>query len=89
MRKIVSLFLILCFIQTATIAVDFDDSIDANIRKEYPNKKIVYGGGVLSNSIIKSRLLKKFDNIFFAEPQFSSDNAAGIALLCRKEHLGL
>ena len=35
MRKIVSLFLILCFIQTATIAVDFDDSIDANIRKEY------------------------------------------------------
>lgn len=35
MRKIISIFLILCFIQTTAFAVDFDDSIDANIRNEY------------------------------------------------------
>lgn len=35
MRKLIGLFLILFFIQTTSIAVDFDDSIDANIRNEY------------------------------------------------------
>ncbi len=63
------------------------EKITVNLRKEYPTEKIIYGGGVLSNSIIKSRLLKKFNNVYFAEPQFSSDNAAGIALLARDKHL--
>ncbi len=35
MKKIFSLLLIFFYINTAAIAVDFDDSIDANIRKDY------------------------------------------------------
>ena len=63
------------------------EKITLNLRKEYPTKKIIYGGGVLSNSIIKSRLSEKFNGVYFAEPQFSSDNAAGIALLARDKHI--
>jgi len=63
------------------------EKITLNLRKEYPTRKIIYGGGVLSNGIIKNRLLSKFNNVYFAEPQFSSDNAAGIALLARDKHL--
>lgn len=63
------------------------EKITLNLRKEYPTRKIIYGGGVLSNSIIKSRLSEKFNGVYFAEPQFSSDNAAGIALLARDKHL--
>ena len=44
---------------------------------------ILYAGGVMSNSIIKEMLRKKLckHELRFAEPRFSSDNAAGIALL--------
>ena len=52
-----------------------------NLRKIYPNEQIVYAGGVMSNSIIKNNLRNKFNNIYFALPEFSADNAAGIALL--------
>ena len=41
---------------------------------------IVFSGGVMSNTIIKEKLISKF-NAYFAEPQFSSDNACGIAVL--------
>ena len=45
---------------------------------------VLYAGGVMSNSIIKNMLrseLGKRTSLHFAEPRFSSDNAAGIALL--------
>ena len=35
MRKIFILLLIICFINTSAFAVNFDTSIDANIRKDY------------------------------------------------------
>lgn len=35
MKKIITTFLLLCFINTACFAVEFDTSIDANIRKNY------------------------------------------------------
>ena len=41
---------------------------------------LVFAGGVMSNSIIKNRLKNRFDPIF-AEPNFSSDNAVGVAVL--------
>ncbi len=44
---------------------------------EYP---VVYAGGVMSNSIISEEIPKSI-NCIFAEPQFSRDNAAGIAVL--------
>ncbi|MBQ8392687.1 MAG: peptidase M22 [Clostridia bacterium] len=62
------------------------EKITSNIRKEYSTQKIVYGGGVLSNSIIKNRLNNKFSDVYFAEPQFSSDNASGTALLTMEKY---
>lgn len=41
---------------------------------------IVFAGGVMSNKIIKNIVTSKFDAAF-AEPEFSCDNAAGIAYL--------
>ena len=42
---------------------------------------VVYAGGVMSNSIIRENITKQFSNAFFAEPQYSCDNAAGVAYL--------
>lgn len=52
-----------------------------NLQKEYPGERVLFAGGVMSNSIIKKMLAG--DGIYFAEPAFSADNAAGISLLCR------
>ena len=52
-----------------------------NLREAYPDEQIIYAGGVMSNSIIKNKIKNKFDNVYFASPEFSSDNAAGTALL--------
>ena len=41
---------------------------------------IVFAGGVMSNKIIKNIILSRFE-AFFAEPEYSCDNAAGIAFL--------
>lgn len=57
-----------------------------NLREEYPKIPIIYAGGVMSNKRIGSRL-SKYSYTYFSEPEFSSDNAAGIALLCRKKYL--
>lgn len=46
----------------------------------YGNLPVVFSGGVMSNSIIKKYFTEKY-GAFFAEPEFSSDNAAGIAIL--------
>lgn len=48
--------------------------------EEYGNLPILYSGGVMSNSLIKERLTKKYGGLF-ATPEFSSDNAAGVAIL--------
>ncbi len=42
---------------------------------------VLYAGGVMSNSIIKKMLSDSGYDVRFAEPKFSSDNAAGVALL--------
>ena len=39
----------------------------------------------MSNKRIGARLAK-FENTYFSSPEFSSDNAAGVALLCRLKH---
>ncbi len=53
----------------------------------YGDIPLLYGGGVMSNSIIKDRIKKKYKRAFFAAPEFSSDNAAGTALLAREQYL--
>ncbi len=57
-----------------------------NLTDIYGEIPVVYAGGVMSNSIIQNMLSKR-KNTFFALPEFSSDNAAGTALLCRKKYL--
>lgn len=54
--------------------------------QSYPDLKLVYAGGVMSCSIIRESVTKRFDAAF-ASPAFSSDNAAGIAVLCEKSYL--
>ena len=51
-------------------------------RKAYPGLRVVFSGGVASNSLLRE-LTKPLDPIF-AQPQFSTDNAMGVAILaCR------
>lgn len=47
---------------------------------EYGDLPLVYSGGVMSNSLIRERFSKEFGAIF-AEPEYSTDNADGIAVL--------
>ena len=57
-----------------------------NLREQYKNIPIIYAGGVMSNGRIKERL-STFDNVYFSAPEFSSDNAAGVALLGRRKYI--
>ncbi len=56
--------------------------------ERYPGLPIVYAGGVMSNRALQKRLGARKDT-YFAEPQFSADNAAGVALLTRRAFLKL
>ena len=46
---------------------------------EYGGSSVVFSGGVSSNSILRERLAPL--DAVFGTPEFSTDNAAGIALL--------
>ena len=50
------------------------------IREEYGSLPFVYAGGVMSDSIIRDSLTSA-DDCLFALPEYSCDNAAGIAVL--------
>lgn len=56
-----------------------------NAREIYLNLPFVFAGGVMSNKYIQLKLKEEFDG-YFAEPCFSSDNAAGIAVLTEKAY---
>ncbi len=56
------------------------EKMTENIIDKYGSLPVVYSGGVMSNSYMKSRFTEKFGGIF-AAPEFSSDNAAGIAIM--------
>ena len=66
----------------ADTLVAMTNELDARI----PSLSIVYAGGVMSNRYLQARLGAR-ENTYFAEPQFSADNAAGVSLLCRKQYL--
>ena len=55
--------------------------LTGNLREAYPDVPVVYAGGVMSSRYIKNRLAG-VPGAHFASAQFSSDNAAGCALLC-------
>ena len=50
-----------------------------NAQKIYPGIPVVFSGGVASNSLLRS-YAAKFNSVF-AQPQFSTDNAMGAAIL--------
>lgn len=58
---------------------------DAYIEK-FGDTEIVFAGGVMSNSIIKEKLSKKY-KANFAIPALSADNAVGIAVLAKERYL--
>lgn len=60
------------------------DGMTVELQKRYPGLPILYAGGVMSNLIIREALEKRFHG-YFAPPAFSSDNAAGIAMLARMQ----
>ncbi len=62
------------FISSAIIAMS------QRIREKYGDLEFVYAGGVMSDSIIRDEL-KSLHDCVFALPEFSSDNAAGVAVL--------
>lgn len=51
-----------------------------NIFEKYGKMPVLFSGGVMSNSIIRNNLTEKL-GAYFAQPEFSTDNAAGIAIL--------
>ena len=50
------------------------------IRERYVDIPFVYAGGVMSDQIIRKTLQERYDGVF-AQPEYSSDNAAGTAVL--------
>ena len=53
-----------------------------NARKEYPGYRVVFSGGVASNSMLRE-VLAPLDPIF-SQPQYSTDNAMGVAVLTHR-----
>lgn len=56
------------------------EQMTQNVQKQYPGLPLVFSGGVMSNSLIREKIAREYHG-FFAEPEFSADNAAGIAVL--------
>jgi N6-L-threonylcarbamoyladenine synthase len=50
------------------------------LKDKYGELPLVFSGGVMSNSLIRERFTEKF-NAVFTVPEFSSDNALGVAVL--------
>ncbi|MEG0894229.1 MAG: peptidase M22 [Oscillospiraceae bacterium] len=56
------------------------DQMTKNAIEKYGNLPLLYAGGVMSNIIIKEYIQNKYNGIF-AEPIYSTDNAAGVAII--------
>lgn len=55
--------------------------------EKYENIPLLFAGGVMSNSIIREDFTKRY-GAYFAQPEFSCDNASGIAILAQKAFSG-
>ena len=77
---------------TARFCLDFIiaslDKMTAFALKEYGDLPLLYAGGVMSNTIIRDYFQQKY-GAFFAKPEFSCDNAAGVAVLAYERSRGL
>lgn len=75
--------------QIAAYTIDFVlmtlDKMTENLVSLYPSLPLIYSGGVMSNKKIKEFFKNKY-GAYFAVSEYSSDNAAGTALLCRDRY---
>lgn len=73
--------------ETSAYTLDFIartlEKITQNALEQYGNMPVIYAGGVMSSRYIR-RTLEKYG--MFADAQYSSDNAAGVALLAAELH---
>lgn len=73
--------------ETSAYTLDFIgktlEKITQNALLQYGDMPVIYAGGVMSSQYIR-RTLQKYG--MFADARYSSDNAAGIALLAREYH---
>ena len=57
------------------------------MRERYGELPLLFSGGVMSNARIRQTICARHPKAYFAAPAFSADNAAGVALLCRRSLL--
>lgn len=57
----------------------------SQILNEYGEMPVLLAGGVMSNKLMRNAFSERFE-AYFAEPEFSSDNASGVAILCRERY---
>ena len=62
-----------------TICVTVAAMTDKAIEK-YGRLPLVFAGGVMSDKLIRDRIISLYNDASFAEPQFSCDNASGVAI---------
>lgn len=78
--------------KAATAALVFEAVCDnlitmtKQLAEKHGELPVLFAGGVMSNTYMREKLSANFD-AYFSEPAYSADNAAGIALLCRKRFL--
>lgn len=48
--------------------------------RAYGDIPLVFAGGVMSDRIIREKIISRFGKAAFAQPEFSCDNAAGVAI---------
>ena len=58
------------------------DAMLGGIVKEYGDLPVIFSGGVSSNSMLRERIGTKY-GAYFAAPEFSLDNAAGVAVFAQ------
>ena len=57
--------------------------------EKYGELPLVFAGGVMSDAIIRNSIISHFRSASFAEPQFSCDNAAGVAIYGYLKDMGV
>lgn len=78
--------------KAATAALVFEAVCDnlvamtKQLTEKYGEMPVLFAGGVMSNTYMRAKLRAHFD-AHFSESAYSADNAAGIALLCRKRFI--
>lgn len=61
------------------------DKMLSGLLSEYGDLPIVFSGGVSSNSLLRYNIQNKY-GAYFATPEFSLDNAAGVAIYAEIKH---